>query len=87
MYYAIGSYDCKDFSSHSTRDPTPMPTILTERSIRDAEAVARQLQAALVPVLWMPAVEGRRAATLVGEWMGGVGVDPLLKADRVGAGP
>ena len=44
-----------------------MPTILTERSIRDAEAVARHLQAALTPVLRMPAVDGKRAATLVSE--------------------
>ena len=44
-----------------------MPTILTARSIRDAEEVACRLQAALMPVLQSPPVQGKRAATLASE--------------------
>ncbi|MCP4837097.1 MAG: hypothetical protein GY895_20300, partial [Phycisphaera sp.] len=44
-----------------------MPTILTARSIRDADEVACRLQNALMPLLQSPPVRGKRAATLAGE--------------------
>ena len=41
-----------------------MPTILTARSIQDAQEVACRLQATLMPLLETPPVEGKRASTL-----------------------
>ncbi|MDE0890483.1 MAG: hypothetical protein OSA40_13645, partial [Phycisphaerales bacterium] len=65
-----------------------MPTILTARSIRDAEAVARHLQAALAPVLRMPAVEGKRAATLVSELgVGRMTCQRIMKLAKTSADP
>ena len=61
-----------------------MPTILTARSIRDAEEVACRLQAALMPLLQSPPVQGKRAATLAGELgVGRMTCQRIMKLARI----
>lgn len=61
-----------------------MPTILTARSIRDAEEVACQLQATLMPLLQSPPVQGKRASTLAGELgVGRMTCQRIMKLARI----
>ena len=61
-----------------------MPTILTARSIRDAEEVACRLQDALMPLLQSPPVQGKRAATLASELgVGRMTCQRIMKLARI----